>query len=402
MDKAYDIVEKLAPTGGALGMFMKLTEGGELCPRFRFFAFCSGLGAMMQRRVVLIRDSILLPPLYPNPWIVLLAPPARGHKSTTLSMVRNVLFELDQDKRPRFVLGKITPEALVKALAGPSVDLESGTVAIVKDATAYILSSEFGVFLGKERYNIGMVPLLTDLYDCPKEWVSETVGRGKIRLFNVCISMLAASTPEWMHYVLPQDTFAGGFLSRLLLVVMPPDWRVRVPLPKPADPELLSKLRSELEVLLEMEGEMRLTPEASEYFCWWYEHLPEPPTTAAALYLERKQDNLLKISMLLAINDKRMVVEKRDIELASNILDAIEPDTLVMVNQLAVEPKMRPVYVVEDYIKRRKKVTFNELLEQHWGLFAKPVLDLTEIINLLSRVSKVKFDGTTVEWTRPL
>ena len=59
-----------------------------------------------------------------------------------------------------------------------------------------IISKEMSSLLAVD--SIGIVKLLTDLYDCHDEWASETVMRGDQKLKNVCLTIMGASTPDWI------------------------------------------------------------------------------------------------------------------------------------------------------------------------------------------------------------
>ena len=168
----FDAVATFLPQSGWLGDYLKFTENLEACPRFKFFASVCILGAAINNRVWLQRGGEgLLPPLMPNLWVTLLAPPYRGHKTSTINMAVNCLVEAFCEVR--ILADKLTPEAIVHALASPITPTEVVRIG-PRDATGLIKAPEMSVLFGKQQYNTGMVSLITDLYDYREEWKSET------------------------------------------------------------------------------------------------------------------------------------------------------------------------------------------------------------------------------------
>ena len=88
----HDPISELVPKKGWLAEYVKFTSGLEACTRFQFFTACCMLGAALNNQVWIHRgDPDLLPKLFPNPWVLLLAPPERGHKTSTINLGINCL-----------------------------------------------------------------------------------------------------------------------------------------------------------------------------------------------------------------------------------------------------------------------------------------------------------------------
>src|SRR5262245_11426554 len=191
--------------------------------------------------------------IFPNLRFVIVAPSGRCKKTSacnvSVGLFRNIGGNVLQDK--------ITPEALISAFQDKS------------SATGLIYAPELAVFLGKQKYNEGMVPLLTALFDCPKEWSSLTIMRGESKLYNVALSFLVCSTMDWIQTAIPRDAFGGGFMSRLLFVVQN-DTPRRFPIPPPFKLELANKLKKHLFDLTRIRGKFRIDPEAEKWYIDWY------------------------------------------------------------------------------------------------------------------------------------
>ena len=218
----YDPLQDILPASGWLGKYVSFMKELEACPRFKFFSAACVLGATINNKVYIHRGSEeLLPKLFPNVWVILLAPPGRGHKTSTINAALNCLYQACPEVR--ILADKLTPESLVKALSEPSTATDKIRIG-PRDATGIIKAPELSVFFGKQQYNQGLVSLITDLYDFREEWAVETIMRGRNTLKNICISILGGSTPDWLQKMLPEDAFTGGFMSRFVLVEMPPTY----------------------------------------------------------------------------------------------------------------------------------------------------------------------------------
>lgn len=390
----YDAIVEHLPTTGLIGKYMYLTGQGEVCPRFRFFTLIGTVGAILSRKVYIQRGSKeTFPTLFPNPWVVLIAPQGKGHKSSSLRVGRKLLEALPPEKRPRMFSAKITPERLVQTLASSTkaeegIDKEELIKIMRRKAQGCLISSELGVLLGKEKYLAGTVILLTDLYDCPDEWQSETITRGDEKLYEVCLNIMAASTPDWMQTLLPRDAFEIGFMSRLFLVPMPFGWRVRK-IPKPAPAGLFDEIVGDLLELTDIKGEMLLPEQTWKKYEYWYLNLPELPPGPKAEYLERKQDHVLRLAMILqVIETRKLALEPEYFDLAMKIFTSIEPEVQDLVNYIAMEPRMRIVKRVMQKIEFEGEIVESELLNEVWSLLSRPH-EFEEVILLLLKTKKI-------------
>jgi len=350
----------------------------------------------------------VFPTLYPNLWVVLVAPQGEGHKSSALRIGYKLLTSLPDYVRPRIFAAKLTPEKLVANLAVKQLDestlkrpLPPGLppTYFKEPAIGVLYSSELGVLLGREKYNIGFISLLTELYDCHDEWSSETIMRGDQKLYNVCLTLLGASTPDWMQSMLPQDAFQGGFMSRLLLVTKPVEWNIRIPDPPPAPQGLRGKILEELIDIGQVAGRMQWTQEAKDFFEEWYTSLGErevvPGPVAAAR--ERMQDHLLRLAILLQLAEtkKKLVLEKHSIELALKILNTIGEETDPILEYIATEPRMRSAQFILETLRKHKRLTEAELLKLVWRQLSSP-REFDDMLGMLIKAKKV----TTKESTK--
>lgn len=373
-------------------LVLEMFGGTETHPLFFIFTLTSIAGSVFGRQTYVYRTD-LLPLLYPNLWVVLLAPQGIGHKSYTMKSCLNLIQKTTKGRSVRVLSSKLTPEALVKALSSSISVEEENLKVVVRDATGLLFSTEFGVLLGKQQYNTGMVALLTDLYDCPTDWSSETITRGKEKLRNVCLGLIAASTPDWMQTMLPEDSFYGGFLSRILFVVQPEDWQKKVALPTTPDIKLEQEIVSELEKSLNQTGEVRLGEEGKKWFEKWYSELPDfktllPPLAA---YYCRKQDHLFKLALTLQLlsNKNSEVLDVEWLQLAEDLLQWNEEHLLKMLEYISMGIKMRVLVAIEQQLRKYKKLKEGVLIDLVKDKL-QTVMDFDNAIKLLIKMGKVR------------
>lgn len=272
--------DDLVPKAGWLKDYMDYTSQTEPPAAFHFFAALTVLGATLARRIYFPRGS---GDIFPNICAVLVAPPGKCKKTTACNLAVNLFRRIGGN----VLADKITPEAIIESFKQQPT------------ATGLIYAPEWSVFLGRQQYMEGLVPMLTALFDCPAVWSSTTIMRSTTQLQNVALSHLAATTIDWMQSSITKDAFAGGFMSRLLFVVQKNTPRSYA-LPPPLDADLGKKLVNGLLVLQRVNGSISLAPEAARWYTKWYTARQSAVVEKHfAGYFERKPDRLLQIAMVM-------------------------------------------------------------------------------------------------------
>jgi len=301
--------DALIPQTGWLHDYMEWTLNTEAPSVFHFFVAAATVGSTLGRRVFFDKGAYIL---FPNLSIMLIAPAGRCRKTSAANLGISLLTQTGG----RLLADKVTPEALVDSLK--------------QEAQALIYAAELAVFLGRQKYQEGMVPLLTALLDCPKEWIVKTMGRGETVLKDVCISALCCSTIDWLQTAVPADTFGGGFMSRFLFVVQEETGRC-FPLPPPLSKDLKVSLVRELAKLRTLRTTAVLAADAERWYRTWYidHQRSRPPEGHFSGYWERKPDHVLRLSMILrasdgALTDGSFTLSRETVERAERILTWLE------------------------------------------------------------------------------
>ena len=394
VQNTFDAVEDLIPTSGWFRDYYDFAQDLEACPRFKFFSAACVLGALFSNRVWLQRgDESLLPKLFPNVWVILLAPPGRGHKTSTINMAINCLEAAAPDIR--LLADKLTPESLVKTLSAPTRG--EGAIQIgPTDATGLIKAPELSVFFGKQQYNTGLVSLITDLYDFRERWSSETIMRGKNILKNVCISILGGSTPTWLQKMLPEDAFTGGFMSRFVMCEMPGKYFKRRAFPRrikgtPAWDQIVDGMRR----LQPMQGKMDWTREASDAYQAYYENLFPSGDVQRDAYQEREAEQILKIAMLLALSQENMIMTLEDFRLAKTIMETLKVETYPRIDHLTTHPRMQICQDIQELLTNRGSMHESELMKRLFRSLAHGEPQFREAIKVLKIAGVVTGEGFT-------
>lgn len=169
--------------------------------------------------------------LYPNLFLIYMAPPAINKKSTTVNFVAKILRKLpalfdDPGDKELFSIpihdGSVTPEGLFDLLEPRSTTIyEEGSIEPIEiplGSRLALIVDELAAFMGKQKYNSGQITKLINLYDC-KEKDSNYTIKGKLKVMeNVFFNLFAATTPSGFQDSIPAEAHGGGFLSRIILV----------------------------------------------------------------------------------------------------------------------------------------------------------------------------------------
>lgn len=308
------------PTTGWLGDYLQYTERHEAPDIFHFWVGVSILHAAIRRNIFFEHGYYRL---FPNCYVILVAPPGVCKKSTATNIGVEILQEVPD---VNIIREKITPEALVSTLGTRMAIQTKGGTQITPSATAFIHAPELAVFLGRETYNEGLIALLTTLFDSHTKWEYTTKASGKSTLHNIHLTLLGATTPDLLSAVIPESAMGGGFLSRTIFAVKENTPRCE-PFPRPRDPLLKEKLIAVLSEISLQDGQCVQSPEALAWCEDWYRKQRERVQEEIALsgYYERKQSHLIKLAMTLLVSDRAALIITPEVyERALKLLDFTE------------------------------------------------------------------------------
>lgn len=286
------------------------TIESESPEQFHLWTGLSVLGSAVRRNVWLNQGTHIL---YPNMYVILIGPPGRVRKSTSIRLGRHLLLGLDG-----IHLGpdSCTREDLIKSLGKISV--------MSKQAAMTIHSTEFSSLI--EPSGIKMIQFLTDIFDGDVKWQYSTKHQGKDIIENPVLNILAATTPTWIADGLPADVVGHGFISRVLFVYGA-DRRFLKPFPGQLDAELAKDLRADLDHISRIEGTFQWGEGSKNLYQKIYEEIDstKPKDYRVEGFHNRKDIYTLKVAMLLSIaRSDDLIIYPGDINTAYVALSAIE------------------------------------------------------------------------------
>lgn len=323
---------------GFIEQYMKLTEGTESPAKFHLLTAMTLIGTVLGRKAYMNMGMFKI---YPNIYAVLVAPTGRCRKSTAIKIAMDILRKAEI-ANIKIIGPKITPEALLNVAyreVPEIVATEEGRriVPSYPDSVNLIYVPELAVMLDKRDYNAGLVPMLTDLFDCPDEWKENTIGRGEVTLRNIFVSTMFASTQRWLKQLLPRSAFAGGFMGRLFVSVMENSERC-FPTPTVPNASLVADTILKLQRIAELRCEYIWTRSTEKWFAEWYmqnkEALERSFDEREASYLERKQITLIKTAIILAANELRTELTVEDFKMGLSIINMYEKPTMKLFREI--------------------------------------------------------------------
>jgi len=185
------------------------------------------LGALLGSRVSIPFGAR---PLFPNLYVTLLGRSTFSRKTTSIAIGQKILghFEAVSNLPSEF-----SPEAFLDRLQRSPAGL------LVYPELARALTTF------RRDYMSGMVERLTELYDCPPVYSREPRGR-TFSIEQPVVSILAASTVEWLAKTMGEDDVRGGFFPRFVFVPegQPQHQHVAIPSEPDVRAEGLSRSRS--------------------------------------------------------------------------------------------------------------------------------------------------------------
>lgn len=282
-----ELIDKAVPKVGWLWEYFAYAGESTDSPEiFHLFAGLSALSAVIGRNVYLpFGDGNI----YPNTWIVLVAGSSFFHKSTALAIPTRIVRIVNEDL---ILPNEFTPEVMVAGLQ-------------TQPSGLFVWSEMKSVLAMMNRpYMEGTREMLTDLYDCPDIYVRKLKNQS-YRIEAPVLSILAASTVDWLVSGIKQNDIAGGFTARFVFV--PAMTKSRdIALPQPTNHQRRNQMASALQRCAQVEGMVDISNIRSQYETWYYQHVAEldtlPMREALAGFYSRLSVYTLKFAMLLEVS----------------------------------------------------------------------------------------------------
>jgi len=295
---------------------LKATESPAIYHRW---VCASMIGAMMGRQIYLPFGH---GKIYPNQYIMLMGSPATK-KGTAMKVGERFLRATGYD---RFSADKNSKEQFLKGMKQFDGDNENGLMdleVLTFDAPAecYLYAEEFVDFIGQG--DTGFMMMLTKLWDNPEVYKHPKITGKDVEVTKPTVSVLGASTATTFALSFPPEAVGTGFMSRMLLIYAEPTHQ-RIAWPGIPDQIQKAIIVERMKEMRKLKGEMLKTKEFHNLVEKMYRKMLYIPDERFAYYMERRQQHLLKLSMVLAISDLSMTLNTRHLIRANTMLVAAE------------------------------------------------------------------------------
>ena len=290
--------------------------------------------------------------------MLLVAASAKCRKSTALAIGLGLL----KDAQTCHIMAeRITNAALLTELA------EAATLRGRSEMTVF--ADELAMFLSKEETHKGLLTSLTRFYGSPDHFKNKLKTVPVDVLKDVCLNIMAATTPADLSDLIPDAATGKGFTPRLHLIFQ--DERRHKKATPREDLGLRAKLVGDLVEIRKMEGPFVMNKEAEEWWVKWYEKIDFPPDPELDGFYGRKHDHMLKLAMILgAAQSDRLEMTIDQMEKASLFLDQMEafmPRAYRVIGH--TETSEHADRVVKQVERRGGKATRSDILHDNWHKF---------------------------------
>jgi hypothetical protein len=314
-----DKVDLLLPPPGFVTDFINTSRGMEVPSLFMFW------GALWSLSTVLARHAWIEwypEPLWPNLYVIIVAPPGLCKKSTSLSIGRK-LVELAPEMLPSnieafeksipIVTGKATSDGILGMLAPEErtyIVRENSSMRFVQRGSKVAFNvGELTTLINKQQYNMNLITTLTSLYDSLEKDSELTRARGKEPLKDIYVTFIGATTPSHLKTSMPEEALGGGFLSRVVVVYQDVPTKVySMPRALPGYPTPVDLIEKLAWITHKCKGGYVLTPAAFELYDEQYKNWKNRifASSISEVSGETRYDViLLKMAMLLRVQEYR-------------------------------------------------------------------------------------------------
>ena len=323
--------------------YLEYTNEQESPEEFHFWTGLTLLSAALGRKVWLDRRSggVTYYKIYPGGLaVVLVAGSGWARKSTVSKTGTRLLRRVKHDLGLDIIPGSISPEKLMRRLAGNNLDplvIEGSSRVTPKDATAFVDADELAIFLSRNTYNESMSTLLLKLLDAPDFHEHDTISGQRVELHNVCIVLHGTTTPIGLGESVHSHVQGTGFTRRVIFVYSANRRKANALVDiddEDVDPARLARVRDLEESLCarlvdynKLAGRVTYTADGREWFRDWYVEYSNNPMNQTEGWPTSRPDHMLKIATLIRLSEHGdLVLDSGSLAAADLALQKVELD----------------------------------------------------------------------------
>lgn len=303
-----------------VGAFEQLTEHTGSPARLRRWAGISCIAGALERKTWVFTNGSNL---YPNLYIILVAPPGVG-KSDSFKALREFWLKLKDHK---IAASSVSKASLIDELndARRCLIHPGRTPPTIEFNSLKVIASELTVFI--PEFATEFMSVLTNIYDSEPFHERKRTAKTNIEIERPQINFIAGTTPSSLVQLLPEGAWDQGFLSRCMLVYGVERRKQSLFLASSFDEKLQKEMTADIVEIANLYGEIKFTPEAADFIDNWQLNggPPTPDHPKLQHYLTRRTAHLLKLSQVACVSDSNeLVIEVHHIQQAMDWLFDME------------------------------------------------------------------------------
>jgi hypothetical protein len=256
-------------------------------------------------------------------YIILASMPGVGKKSTAMRIGRGLVYNADKEM-VKYSNDSQTPQALMMEMQKAYNIVEVPGGKLFGSSALTVLASELVSLLFSGP---AMVDFLTDIYDSDHKFEYKTKNMGKTIIKNPCLNIMAGVTTDSLNARVIRDATAGGFMSRSIVIY---DNETRsssaFDMPDGTHEDAKERVIERFRQINQIYGEFSFSKDAilfyREYELVEEAALKMQPTNVE--FRSRKPIHVLKVAMLIAASDLRLVITELDVKIAIGLLEKVE------------------------------------------------------------------------------
>jgi hypothetical protein len=297
--------------------YKEFSQGNETPEIIHIWTAMSVLAGAIEKRVWIDQKFFKI---YPNMYIVFIAPPGICAKSTSMALGQELLEETGRTVFSSF----ITKEAIITNMLEHirTIEIPDGTFS---HTSVTLIADELNVLLSS---GMDMVKFLVEIWGKDKAYEYKTKTAGTFNLPYPNFNLIGAVVPQWFGDCLANDMNSTGLLARCIFVYEDVK-RGKYPECVMTNDQMWhrKKLLEHIFALDNLYGEVHLQKDTKKIFHDWYmeQEIDSSEDYRIASYLERRTKvHILKVAMLMALGELRTTIKPIDFERAVRLLERTE------------------------------------------------------------------------------
>ena len=394
--------------------YLEFTKNQVSPTNFHFWVCASLVAGVLERRVWVDQYYYKV---FPNLYVVLTSDSALCAKTTALEIGVNgflrPLRDLKGSPQTYIISDELTPQFLYEAISSQgsvSMVRHPGRHILTRDGIqvsrpAYLFTGELGMMFTEQAVRSNIIEKLTHLYTCPPIGEYNTRTAGHLFVYNPCLNLLSAVTPDWLERNIDKNRYGEGLMGRMVFPYSSSPREINFqprPIRTSETEHHRAPISAHLERIAALKGAFRWDPSAgTEFDQWNYSHRKELKNREKILdvlasgFWGRQADLVISIAMILSVGqDSSLVLSKLHIEESIAHVTLVRSQLVYVFSPAATTGADPFVSRVESFIQRKGRATRSEITKA-MGRFMKSAVSGEALTRLVSsgRIKKTKTLG---------